>query len=129
MSRYPNLDPDQAMAAPDLAALRDMLHAAPVTQPSGGVWAAMLERALDPGANDRDDEPGHPAPAHADLAHGASAPGTPDSHPAGAGGHVPGPGQHPEPWRVPHPGGLPGEHLNHTDHTADDPHLEGGHWL
>lgn len=48
MHRYPNVDPELAVAPGQLARLRDELHAAPAAHLSDDTWQALLHGGPDP---------------------------------------------------------------------------------
>jgi hypothetical protein len=88
MSRYPNLDPDQAIEPAQLAALRDALHAAYVPDLASATWSELIAHVsavTTPGpASESGLDPAHDSQSgHLELAPGHAVPGHPDPGPLG----------------------------------------------
>jgi hypothetical protein len=140
MSRYPNLDPDQAIEPFQLATLRDALHAAYVPDLAPATWSELIEQVsavvttpgpasesgLDPAGRTHDSQSGH-----LELAPGHAVPGQPDpghseqahlalGHPAQtAASDWPSPGQGHGPW--------PGTTSHTEPGLPEDGNHGGGH--
>jgi hypothetical protein len=114
MSRYPDLDPDQAVPDSVVGLMRDFLLGHEVAPLPDQAWDAALGAALLAHGGDPGTAPGTDVPGH----------GTGD----GTGDE----GAHPGPWLPDdlaggHGDALPGPLLDDA-HTNGDPHFGGGHW-
>jgi hypothetical protein len=104
MTRYPNLDPDDAVTGATLGELREVLLGHGVAPLPDGVWHAALGAAT-----------GTAEPA-AEAADGAS-----DSSGSPAGGHL-------GSWWPEHQPGGGADHHPPDTRDVTDPHFGGDHW-
>ncbi len=105
MTRYANLDPDDAVPGATLSELREVLLSHELAPLPDGVWHAALGGATGTA---------EPATGAADGA---------------AGGGWAGPGSgHLGSWWLEHQAGGGANHPPPNPHDVTDPHLDGGHW-